>query len=335
MKTLQDMLDERGRAPISVAPDDTVFRALELLAKHDIGALLVISDGRLAGIFSERDYARKVILLGKSSMETRVREIMTEKVFCGLAGQTADQVMALMNARHIRHLPVVDDGQRVIGIVPIGDLVKETIEELRQSRLETIQLLGRAVEFKDRETGQHVLRMSHYCKIIAVALSGDELWADRLFHAAAMHDVGKIGVPDRILGKPDRLDPLEWEIMRRHAVFGGQILAGNTSDVLQMAREIAVSHHEYWDGSGYPHGLAGEEIPLSCRVVTIADVYDALTSARPYKEAWEAGAAEDFIARNAGIFFDPDLVAVFLDQLTAIHAIRAKYAEPGGDRANG
>lgn len=130
MKTLKKLLDERPpRATLSVSPDDTIFSALELMAKHDIGALLVMRDGHLAGIFSERDYARKVILLGKSSRDTAVKEIMTEKVLYALPEQTTDQAMALMTDKHIRHLPVLDAGKRVIGMVSIGDLVKETISE--------------------------------------------------------------------------------------------------------------------------------------------------------------------------------------------------------------
>lgn len=130
MKTLKQLLDARpARAPLFVAPEDSVFSALELMAKHDIGAVLVMREGQLAGIFSERDYARKIILLGKSSKETTVREIMTEKVLYALPDQTTDQAMALMTEKHIRHLPVLDAGKRVIGMVSIGDLVKETISE--------------------------------------------------------------------------------------------------------------------------------------------------------------------------------------------------------------
>lgn len=130
MKTLKKLLDERpARAPLFVAPEDTVFSALELMAKHDIGAVLVMRDGQLAGIFSERDYARKIILLGKSSKETAVREIMTEKVLYALPDHTTDQAMALMTEKHIRHLPVLDASKRVVGMVSIGDLVKETISQ--------------------------------------------------------------------------------------------------------------------------------------------------------------------------------------------------------------
>lgn len=129
MKTLKQLLGEKPRAPLSVAPDDSVFSALELMAMHDIGAVLVMRDDILAGIFSERDYARKVILLGKSSKETAIKEIMTEKVLYALPEQTTDQAMALMTEKHIRHLPVLDASKRVVGMVSIGDLVKETISE--------------------------------------------------------------------------------------------------------------------------------------------------------------------------------------------------------------
>ena len=129
MKTLKKLLEEKPRAPLSVSPDDSVFSALVLMAKHDIGAVLAMRDGQLAGIFSERDYARKVILLGKSSKETLVREIMTEKVLYALPEQTTDQAMALMTEKHIRHLPVLDASKNVLGMVSIGDLVKETISQ--------------------------------------------------------------------------------------------------------------------------------------------------------------------------------------------------------------
>jgi CBS domain-containing protein len=129
MKSLKQLLDERPRSPLSVSPDDSVFSALELMARHDIGAVLVMRGESLAGIFSERDYARKIILLGKSSKETMVREIMTEKVLYALPSQTTDQAMALMTDKHIRHLPVLDANQKVLGMVSIGDLVKETISQ--------------------------------------------------------------------------------------------------------------------------------------------------------------------------------------------------------------
>ncbi|MDK9704894.1 MAG: CBS domain-containing protein [Sulfuritalea sp.] len=129
MKTMKQLLEERPRTPVAVSPDDSVFSALELMAKHEIGAVLVMNGGQLVGIFSERDYARKIILLGKASKDTQVREIMTEKVLYVLPHQTTDEAMALMTEKHIRHLPVLDSSQKLIGMVSIGDLVRETISE--------------------------------------------------------------------------------------------------------------------------------------------------------------------------------------------------------------
>lgn len=229
--------------------------------------------------------------------------------------------LAIVQSRVRTHLALYDQNRE------LEKRVRERTEELMQSRLAAIQLLGRAVEFKDHHTGLHVIRMSHYSRIIAAAFTGDEIWADLLFHAAAMHDVGKIGIPDLILSKPAPLDPQEWEVMRKHAEFGGQILEGYTSDILLRAQEIAVSHHEKWNGSGYPRGLVGGDIPLSGRIVAIADVFDALTSKRTYKGAWPKEQAIRYITEQSGGHFDPALVATFMEQLPAIQAIIGQYAE--------
>lgn len=165
------------------------------------------------------------------------------------------------------------------------------IEALRQSRLQIVQRLGRAAEYKDNETGMHVLRMSHYSHALALAMGCAPEWADDLLHAAPMHDVGKIGIPDAVLLKPGPLDDEEWQIMRQHPVIGAEILGEHEGGMLQMARSIALAHHEQWDGSGYPAGLRGTDIPLAARIVAIADVFDALTSVRPYKRAWSVDEA--------------------------------------------
>jgi putative two-component system response regulator len=206
-------------------------------------------------------------------------------------------------------------------------LVQLRTKELFHSRLEAIQLLGKAVEFKDHGTGLHIVRMSHYSKIIASAFTRDEIWSGRIFHAAAMHDVGKIGIPDCILTKPSQLDENEWEIMKKHSEFGARILSGHSSDILQMASEIALHHHEKWDGTGYPQGLAETAIPLSGRIVAIADVFDALSSHRPYKEVWTEEQVANYITEQAGKQFDPALVTVFLQQWSSIQSIRQQYTE--------
>ena len=201
------------------------------------------------------------------------------------------------------------------------------MEELRETRLQIVQRLGRAAEYKDNETGMHVIRMSHFSKLLALAAGCSPAWAEDLLNAAPMHDVGKIGIPDAVLRKPGPLDADEWATMRRHPEIGAEIIGEHPSGVLQLAREIALAHHEKWDVSGYPRGLAGEAIPLSARIVAIADVFDALTTRRPYKEPWPVQDALDHIAAQAGKHFDPALVALFAPLLPQLLEIRARWAE--------
>lgn len=201
------------------------------------------------------------------------------------------------------------------------------VEELQETRLAIVRCLGHAAEFKDNETGLHVIRMSQYSYIIAKAYGLSDEQADNLLHAAPMHDVGKIGIPDHVLLKNGKLDDDEWAIMRKHPEFGAQIIGEQRSPLLKLARTIALTHHEKWDGSGYPNGLKGEEIPLEARIVAIADVYDALTSKRPYKEAWPMDKAIACIEENSGSHFDPYLVTLFKQNLDAIQEVQLRWRE--------
>ena len=202
------------------------------------------------------------------------------------------------------------------------------IDELKETRLQIVQRLGLAAEYKDNETGLHVIRMSHYARLLGVAAGMDAAQADDLLHAAPMHDVGKIGIPDRILQKPGKLDADEWAVMQNHASIGGDIIGEHAAGgMLALAREIALSHHEKWDGSGYPNGLAGRDIPLAARIVAVADVFDALTSVRPYKRAWPVAEAVAYLQEQKGRHFDARLVDLFVQELPAIVAIRLRWAE--------
>jgi len=201
------------------------------------------------------------------------------------------------------------------------------VDELYETRLQIIQRLGRAAEYKDNETGLHVVRMSHYSAILARAAGLGDKAADDILHAAPMHDVGKLGIPDAVLRKPGPLDPGEWEVMRQHARIGREIIGDHDSPLLQMAARIALSHHEKWDGSGYPEGLRGEDIPLEARIVAVADVFDALTSVRPYKSAWPVDKAVNLLLEEKGRHFDPALVDAFVASLPAICAIKEQFAE--------
>ena len=204
-------------------------------------------------------------------------------------------------------------------------MVQARTEELSRTRLEVVRRLGMAAEYRDEETGNHILRMSHACVLLARAVGWSESDCDLLLHASPMHDIGKIGIPDAILLKPGKLDPDEWEIMKTHTTIGGTLLSGDDSDLLRMAREIALSHHEKWDGSGYPNALAGSAIPQAGRITALADVFDALTSERPYKKAWTIQAAVDLITDSSGKHFDPELVEVFLRELPGILNIRNRF----------
>ncbi len=206
-------------------------------------------------------------------------------------------------------------------------LVLERTQELEASRKEIIACLGKAAEYKDNDTGMHVKRMSHYAKVIGLAMGMSEEEANALQETAPMHDIGKIGLPDHILKKPAKLNTEEIQHMRQHPQIGVDILGGQTCPLLNMARSIAISHHEKWDGSGYPKGLKGEEIPLHGRIAAIADVFDALTTKRPYKEAWPLEKALNLLKEESGKHFDPKLVELFMESLPQILEIKNKFQE--------
>ena len=205
--------------------------------------------------------------------------------------------------------------------------VSKATAELLAREQETILLLCRASEYRDPETGAHIQRMAHYSRIIADELGMSEEDQQYLLNAAPMHDIGKVGTPDTILLKPGRLNAQEMVIMRQHALIGHDILKNSKTKMLQLAAEIAYSHHERFDGTGYPNGLQGEEIPLAGRIVAVADVFDALTSVRPYKQAWTLDAARDFLVENSGTHFDPACVQAMLRRWPAVLAIRDELSE--------
>lgn len=196
------------------------------------------------------------------------------------------------------------------------------VDILRQTRLQIVQCLGIASEYKDNETGLHVMRISHYSRELALAAGYSKAMAENMLHAAAMHDVGKIGIPDSILQKPGKLTEEEWAIMRQHTTIGATIIGKHDTGLLHMAHVIALHHHEKWDGNGYPKRLKGNDIPHTARIVAVVDVFDALTSERPYKTAWPVDKAIDLIQSEKGSHFDPELVDVFVANLPAFLDIR-------------
>ncbi|HRX16608.1 MAG TPA: response regulator [Spirochaetota bacterium] len=205
--------------------------------------------------------------------------------------------------------------------------IHERTLELEETRLAIVQRLGRAAEFKDNETGMHVIRVSNYCKHMALSDGVAPESAEILLHAAPMHDIGKIGIPDNILLKPGKLTPEEWKIMMTHPRIGADIIGIHDSEILKAAYTCALYHHEKFDGSGYPNGLKGVNIPYFARVIAIADVFDALTGERPYKRAWSIEEAVNHINEGSGTHFDPSLVDIFNREIDTILDIKKSYPE--------
>lgn len=197
----------------------------------------------------------------------------------------------------------------------LEERVRERTLELREGYLEAIFSMVRAAEHKDELTGAHVQRIGHYCRALARMLGQGEDFVDKIFFASPMHDVGKIGIPDSILLKPGPLTVEEWVIMKTHTTMGATILGNNKSPFLKMGAEIALNHHERWDGGGYPNGIRGKVIPLAARIMNLCDIYDALRSERPYKPAFDHEKTMEVISRGDGrvrpVQFDPDILSAF------------------------
>lgn len=220
----------------------------------------------------------------------------------------------------------------------LESIVKARTDELKHTRKEIIDRLSLASEYRDPETGNHIKRMSYYCEAIAFAYGLDEVLCELILHATPMHDVGKIGIPDSILLKPGKLTKEEFDTMKTHTTIGKNILSGNDStgkkilpeanwELIKMAQIIAYTHHERWDGFGYPQGLKGEDIPLIGRITALADVFDALTSERPYKKAWPVEDAMEEINKQTGKQFDSKLCEIFNRILPEILEIKSEFSD--------
>lgn len=209
--------------------------------------------------------------------------------------------------------------------------VAEVSEDLQNRNMEMLQRLAVVAEKRDSETGQHLLRMARYSTLLAREAGFSEANVHVIGMAAPLHDIGKIGIPDEILLAPRRLTESELRIMRTHPEIGYEMLQGSTSESMKMSADIARHHHERFDGSGYPLGLRGQDIPLSARIVAVADVWDALLSTRPYKRPWTEEAAIDMLRRGAGAQFDPMLVDAFLANLDTLRSIRREAAQSANE----
>ncbi len=203
--------------------------------------------------------------------------------------------------------------------------VKQATQDILHREHETLLRLAKAGEYRDQETGNHVLRMAKYSRLIAEALGLDEERCELIELSAPMHDIGKVGITDNILLKAGKLTDEEFSIMKQHTIIGYDILKGSPSKFLDLGAEIALGHHEKYDGSGYPNGLKGSQIPLEARIVAVADVFDALTSVRPYKKAWTNEAALAYLSEHSGQHFDPLCVAAFRSKINSVTAIQNQF----------
>lgn len=257
-----------------------------------------------------------------------VKPFRHNEVLIGISNALRRRALELENQGHREHL----EHQVKIRTADLWIALQELAtseKDVRASRAETLDRLAAAAEFRDEETGQHVTRMSRYCEALARAAGTDPLLQESIREAASLHDIGKIGIPDSILLKPTSHSPEERLVMQQHAEIGHRILAGSDAPLLKLAAEIALTHHEKVDGTGYPNGLAGESIPLSGRIAAIADVFDALTTNRVYRRAYNLMAAIDIMKKASGTHFDPELLARFLEILPEILQIsEACRSEP-------
>ncbi len=334
LKVLTRLLAQTGYQNISTA--DNGNRAVELY--QSLQPDLVVLDlkmPRMSGFDVldslskvEEDYLPVLVLTGQKDDKTRLKALHAgAKDFISKPFDVAEIVARINNIVEVRLLHVASRNENR----GLEQRVEAATREVRQSRMDVIHRLSRAAEYRDNETGMHVIRMSKYSEALARALGMTHRECKLIYHASPMHDVGKIGIPDSILLKPGKLTKEEWKIMKTHSEIGARILSGSDSELMQKAEVIARNHHENWQGTGYPNRIKGEDIPLEARIVTLCDVFDALTSERPYKKAWLVTRAVRELKNKSGVLFDPKLVQVFESILPKIIDISQKFSDKGGE----
>ena len=283
-----------------------VARRVRQNPSHQLLAIVLVtashgSEDRVKGMDAEcDDFISKPV--DKTEILARVRSLLKVKAYNDLLSNYREELESEVTRR--------------------TEELEHAFERIRAASLETIYRLSMAAEYRDEDTGEHLKRMSRYSAAVARRMGLDENTIETILYAAPMHDVGKIGIPDLILMKPAELDPAEWEIMKQHTVIGANILKGSDAEVIRMGETIARYHHEKWDGSGYPEGLKGAEIPIAARITAIADVFDALTSKRPYKKAFSVKKSLAMIKEAKQSHFDPDVTDAFFaiqDEILAIN----------------
>lgn len=295
-------------------PDMDGFEVTRMIRKNEAHRLLPIilvtalrdTEDRVKGIESGcDDFISKPV--EKMEIIARVRSLLKVKAYNDLMSNYRNELEVEVNKR-------------------TDELQKASIR-IKSASLETIYRLSIASEYRDKDTGAHVKRVSRYAAAIARYMGLDDSTVESILHAAPMHDLGKIGIPDQILVKSAKLDPVEWEIMKHHTVIGAKILKGSDAEYISIAETIALCHHEKWDGSGYPNNLKGKDIPLTGRITALADVFDALTSKRPYKDPFSIEKSLAIIREGSGSHFDPEVVNSFFAIEDEIREIKKQYED--------
>jgi len=264
----------------------------------------------LRPLIAQEDYLPILVLTADATSKVKHRALdMGAHDFLAKPIDTVEVLLRVHNLLKTRflHLHLADRNRS------LEDEVSERTSELREAHIEVLERLAMAAEYRDDETGQHIRRVSTTAVLLANCLGVPESDLELIRRASQLHDVGKIGIPDDILLKPGKLTPAEFEVMKTHTTIGTRILSGARSDLVRMASAIAYTHHERWDGLGYPRRLSGDGIPIEGRIVAVADVFDALTHSRPYKEAWPVEEALAEIKRQSGSQFDPAVVTAFFE----------------------
>ena len=326
---LEAILDEEEYDNVFSTTDP--FQVLPLYQEHVFD--LILLDIRMPGISGievlkrlkkvvRDDFLPVIVLTAQTDQETRLQALDAgAKDFMTKPFEAWEVMLRIRNTLETR---IYYTRQVMRADLLEREVIKRT-EEIRETQFEIVQRLGAAGELRDNETGAHVKRMSHICSLLAARRGLGREYSQLLLYASTMHDVGKIGIPDSILLKPGKLTDVEWQMMKQHPAIGAKIIGKHDSKLISLAREAALFHHEKWDGSGYPHGLAGDSIPLAGRIAAISDVFDALTSERPYKKAWPVEDAVKELEQQAGRHFEPLLVELFVENLEEIMEIRERF----------
>ena len=328
---LESILQNAGYTKIHSIQDSTQVVSLVKELNPDLICLDIrmpqINGFQVMGqlkIIRKDAYLPILVLTSEEDRETRLRAL--ESGAKDFLRKPFDKIEVLMRIRNLLEASLLN---RTILLQKetLEETVRVRTQQLKETQLEVVHRLAQAAEHRDNETGSHIVRMSHYALVLGRACGMDEEECDILFNATPMHDVGKLGIPDKVLLKPGKLDADEWEIMKQHTIIGGQLLSNSQSPVLQMGEIIALTHHERWDGSGYPNRLVGEDIPLVGRICAIADVFDALSSKRCYKEPWPLEKVLKELRSLSGIQFDPRLLEMFDEILPVIMDIQRTHSD--------